>query len=52
LAVLKALNNFLQYLKCNAEQLHVADRMNLIIKKAFNSLLAKSGIPRLLPVPI
>jgi len=26
--------------------------MNLIIKKAFNSLLAKSGIPRLLPVPI
>ena len=52
LSVLKALNGFLKYLKSNAEQLQVADRMNLIIKRAFVNILAESSIPRLLPVPI
>jgi len=49
LAVLKSLNKFLQYLKHNAEQLQVIERMNLIVKKAFNNLLAESTIPCLLP---
>jgi hypothetical protein len=52
LAVLKALNGFLQYLKRNAEQLQVMERMSLIIKKAFNNLLTQSPIVRLLPAPI
>jgi len=52
LAVLKSLNKFLQYLKNNAEQLQVIERMNLIIKKAFNNLLAQSIIPHQLPAPI
>jgi len=52
LSILKVLNGFLKYLRYNAEQLKVGARMNLIIRKAFNNLLAKSVIPRLLPVPI
>jgi len=52
LAVLKALNRFLQYLKRNAEQLKVMERMSLIIKKAFDTLLTQSPIVRLLPAPI
>ena len=49
---LQELNTFLKYLKINAEQLQVAQRMALIAKKAFHSLLAKSGSPPLLPAPI
>jgi hypothetical protein len=52
ISVLKALNEFLKYLKGSAEQLQIADRMNLIIKRAFNNLLAQSVIYRLLPAPI
>lgn len=51
-AVLQELNKFLKYLKINAEQLHVAQRMGLIVKRAFQNLLAKSGSPPLLPAPI
>ena len=51
-AVLQELNKFLKYLKINAEQLHVAQRMGLIVKRAFQNLLAKSSKPPLIPVPI
>jgi Transposase DDE domain group 1 len=51
-AVLQELNKFLKYLKVNAEQLQVAQRMGLIVKRAFQNLLAKSGSPPLLPAPI
>jgi len=51
-AILQALNKFLQYLKANAEQLPIAERMRLIIKKAFHNLLAKTSFPILLPAPI
>ena len=50
--LLQELNTFLKYLKINAEQLQVAQRMALIVKKAFHNLLAKSGSPPLLPAPI
>lgn len=52
IAVLQELNRFLKYLKINAEQLQVAQRMRLIVKKAFHNLLAKSGSPPLLAAPI
>ena len=51
-ALLQELNKFFKYLKMNAEQLQVAKRMVLIIEKAFQNLLAKSGSPSLLPAPI
>ena len=50
--ILQALNKFLQYLKANAEQLTIAERMMLIVKKAFHNLLAESSFPLLLPAPI
>ncbi len=50
--LLQELNTFLKYLKINAEQLQVTQRMALIVKKAFQNLLAKSSSPPLLPVPI
>lgn len=50
--VLQELNKFLKYLKINAEQLQVPQRMALIVKKAFRNLLAKSDNPPLLPAPI
>ena len=52
IAVLQELNKFFKYLKINAEQLQVAQRMGLIVKKAFQNLLAKSGCPPLLHAPI
>ena len=51
-ALLQELNKFFKYLKMNAEQLQVTQRMALIAKKAFQNLLAKSGSPSLLPAPI
>ena len=51
-ALLQELNKFFKYLKMNAEQLQVTQRMALIIEKAFQNLLAKSGSPSLLPAPI
>ncbi len=52
ITLLQELNKFLKYLKINAEQLKVSQRMALIIKRAFRNILAKSGRPPLLPVPI
>jgi hypothetical protein len=52
ISLFQELNTFLKYLKINAEQLRVVQRMVIIVKKAFQNLLAKSGTPPLLPVPI
>jgi len=52
IALLQELNKFLKYLKINAEQLNVAQRMGFIVKRAFNNFLAKSGTPPLISAPI
>jgi len=52
IGLLQELNNFFKYLKIIAEQLQVDQRMALIVKKAFNNLLAKTGSPPLLPASI
>jgi hypothetical protein len=52
ISLLQELNTFFQKLKIIAEHLLVDQRMALIVKKAFNNLLAKTGSPPLLPVPI
>ena len=50
--LLQELNTFFKYLKINAEQLPVVQRMVIIVKKAFQNLLAKSDTLPLLPAPI
>jgi hypothetical protein len=50
--VLQKLNEFLKWLKISAEQLEVEQRMALIVKKAFQNILNKTGTPPLLPAPI
>jgi len=50
-SVLQALNAFLNYLKINAEQLQIVDRMKLIIQRAFNFLPGCFNPSGLLPAP-
>jgi hypothetical protein len=50
-SVLQALNAFLRQLKTNAEQLLFAERMQLIILRAFRNILGKSTPLSLLPAP-
>lgn len=50
--LLQELNTFFKCLKINAEQLPVVQRMVIIVKKAFQNLLAKSDTTPLLPAPI
>jgi hypothetical protein len=50
-AALQALNAFLRHIRNNAEQLHVQDRMKLIIHKAYANILSFLPPFRLLPAP-
>lgn len=50
-AVLQALSAFLKHLKTNAEQLSIADRMKLIIHRAFRALLENLKPLALLQAP-
>lgn len=50
-SVMQALSSFLRHLKANAEQLMITERMNLIIQKAFRSILENLKPLALLPAP-
>lgn len=51
MAALQALNAFLRHIRNNAEQLHIQDRMKLIIQKAYANILSFLPPFRLLPAP-
>lgn len=50
-AALQALNAFLRHIRNIAEQLHIQDRMKLIIQKAYANILSFMPPFRLLPAP-